>query len=155
VKTRAATRADAGSLTALINAAFAIERSFINRDRTTEAEVLEHLERGQYLITEHDGALAACVFVEVRGERGYFGLLAVHPDHQRGGLGRTLVELAEDHCRAAGCTAMDMQIVDLRVDLPDYYRALGYAEIGTAPWPSEADADLKQPASFLRMSKPL
>ena len=155
METRFASRADAGRLAALINAAFSIERFFIDRDRTSEADVLEQLDRGRYILLEQDGALAACIYVEVRGQRGYFGLLSVHPDRQRAGLGRRLIEQAEAHCRAAGCTAMDLQIVDLRVELPAYYRSLGYTEIGTAPLPDEMLADLKQPATFVRMSKPL
>jgi predicted N-acetyltransferase YhbS len=93
------------------------------------------------------------VYVEPRGESGYLGLLSVDPARQARGLGRSLVAAAEDHCRGAGCRRMEMLIVNLRTELPPYYRRLGYAESGTAPFPDNGRA--KQPCHFIRMSKPL
>lgn len=155
VRVRPATPAEAGRVAELINSAFAIERFFVDGDRIGEAEVRDMLGRGSFLVAEAEGALVGCVYVEVRGERGYFGLLAVQPGRQRGGLGRHLVALAEKHCRDAGCSVMDMQFVNLRTELPAYYGAMGYAESGTAPWPPESVSRLHQPAWFVRMSKPL
>jgi hypothetical protein len=48
---------------------------------------------------------------------------------------------------------MEMLIVNLRTELPPFYRRLGYAESGTAPFPDNGRA--KQPCHFIRMSKPL
>ncbi len=146
---------DAGPVAELVNAAFTVEEFFIHGGRTTEAEVQGTLHRGGYIVADDGGVLIGCVYVEVRGPRGYFGLLAVRPGRQRGGLGRRLVALAEQHCRDAGCAFMDLQIVNLRGDLPAYYQALGYAETETLPWPPEFAAKLKQPACFVRMSKSL
>ena len=75
--------------------------------------------------------LAAAVYVEVRGARGYFGMLAISPLHQGKGLGRTMVEAAEDHCRKQGCTVMDITVLSLRPELPPFYSKLGYVETGT------------------------
>jgi len=91
--------------------------------------------------------------VEVRGERGYFGLLAVDPALQRSGLGSRLVAAAEEYCRAAGCQFMDLTIVNLRTELPGFYHRLGYVESGTLHFPSEQEAN--QPCHLVRMSKPL
>ena len=67
----------------LVNAAFRPERFFIEADRTNPEKVRALLEKGKFLLAEDAGALVACVYVEVRGERGYFGLLAVDPARQR------------------------------------------------------------------------
>jgi GNAT superfamily N-acetyltransferase len=91
--------------------------------------------------------------VELRDERGYFGLLAVDPELQRSGLGSRLVAAAEEYCRAAGCHFMDLTIVNLRTELPPFYQRLGYVESGTLPFPSEQDAN--QPCHLVRMSKAL
>jgi len=89
----------------------------------------------------------------VRGERGYFGLLAVDPARQKAGLGRRLVEAAESHCRAAGCRAMDMRMVSVRSELPAFYARLGYTVVGTTPFPTEVTT--KRPVHFVTMSKAL
>ena len=91
--------------------------------------------------------------VEVRGDRGYFGLLSVDPAHQGQGLGRVLVEAAEARCRAAGCRALDIDVVNLRTELPPFYAKFGFRPTGTTPFP--APSKLKQPVHLVVMSKPL
>src|SRR5579862_4514705 len=153
VKTRLATEADADAISALVNAAFKVERFFIDRDRIDPGKVREMLRTGKYLLAEDNGALIACVYVELRGRRAYFGLLGVDPSRQAQGLGRKMVEEAEDYARAAGCEFMDLRIVNLRAELPPFYRRLGYVETGTEAF--AADAKPSQPCHFIRMSKPL
>jgi len=153
LKTRFATDADAEALSALVNAAFKVERFFIDRDRIDPGKVREMLRNGKYLLAEDNGTLMACVYVELRGQRAYFGLLGVDPSRQGQGLGRKMVEEAEDYARAAGCEFMDLRIVNLRTELPPFYRRLGYVETGTEPF--AADAEPSQPCHFIRMSKPL
>ncbi|HUO60248.1 MAG TPA: GNAT family N-acetyltransferase, partial [Candidatus Acidoferrales bacterium] len=63
--------------------------------------------------------------------RGYFGMLAVDPSRQGTGLGRKMVDAAEDHCRRVGCTHVDINVLSLRTELPPFYRKLGYTETGT------------------------
>jgi predicted N-acetyltransferase YhbS len=144
---------DAEAIAALVNAAFKVERFFIDGDRINPARVREMLRTGKFLLGEEGGALVACVYVEIRGERGYFGLLAVEPARQGAGLGRKMVAEAENYARAAGCAFMDLLIVNLRAELPPFYRRLGYIETGTEPF--AADAKPLQPCHFVKMSKPL
>src|SRR5262245_19988022 len=118
---RKAEATDAEQIAALVNAAFRVERFFIEGDRTNPAQVSTLLETGDFLLAEADGSLIACVYVELRGESGYFGLLAVDPTRQGQGLGGRLVAAAEEHCRAAGCRVMELQIVNLRAELPAFY----------------------------------
>ncbi len=100
-----------------------------------------------------DGVLAGCVYAELRGERGYFGLLAVDPQRQRSGIGASLVAAAEQHCRSAGCQFMDLTFVNMRQELPGYYQRFGYIESGILPFPAEQIA--KIPVHLVRMSKAL
>ena len=150
---RTARPADVGAVTAIINAAYQVERFFVDGDRTSEDEVRRYMAKGAFLVAEEDGRPAGCVYIEQRGDRGYFGLLAVDPAQHGKGLGRTLVEAAEERLRRAGCIAMDISVVDLRTELPPFYRRLGYVETGTAPFPDPEKAT--RPCHFILMSKPL
>ena len=153
VRVRDAIAADAEAIARLVNRAFLVERFFVDGDRTSTGEVLRLLERGTFLLAEAEGRLVACVYVESRGERGYFGMLSVDPSHQGQGLGRRLVELAEDRCRREGCRVLEIHVVDLRRELPPLYRRLGYVEVGTEPFPDAERAKLA--ARFIVMTKPL
>lgn len=150
---RRATEADAEALTRLINRAFEVERFFLDCDRLDLPEVRNRLSKGCFLVEEREGALAACVYIELRGERAYFGLLSVEPAQQRAGLGRCLIHAAEEFARQAGCRVMDILVVNLREELPPLYRRLGYVEAGTAPFPEHVTTKL--PCHFLMMSKNL
>jgi ribosomal protein S18 acetylase RimI-like enzyme len=154
IKTRAAEPTDAENISHLVNAAFRTERFFIDADRTNPDKVRELLQKGNFLLAEDAGALVVCVYVEVRGDRGYFVLLAVDPTRQRAGMGSRLIDAAEEYCRAAGCRFMDLTIVNLRVELPGYYRSQGYVENGTLPFPSDQYPP-KMPCHLVKMFKPL
>jgi predicted N-acetyltransferase YhbS len=153
MKTRVAIRADVDSIVRVINAAFRVERFFIDRDRTDADKIRALLKTGVFLVAEDARRMIACVYLELRGERAYFGLLAVDPSCQKRGVGKDMVAVVEDYARAAGCRFMDMRIVDLRAELPPFYRRLGYVETGTEPF--KADSEPKIPAHFINMSKPL
>src|SRR5437773_12057455 len=125
---RTATPADAESIARLINAAFRPERFYIDSDRINPEKVSALLAKGKFLLLFDDAVLVACVYTELRGERGYFGLLSVDPSRQRGGIGGRLIDAAEQECRSAGCRFMDLTLVNLRMELPPYYRRFGYVE---------------------------
>jgi N-acetylglutamate synthase-like GNAT family acetyltransferase len=154
IATRTAEPADAENIARLVNAAFRPERFFSDADRTNPGKVRELLQKGNFLLAEQAGGLIACVYVELRGERGYFGLLAVDPTRQQTGMGSRLVEAAENYCRAAGCLFMDLTTVNLRKELPGYYRRRGYVESGTLPFPDDQHPP-KMPCHLVKMSKPL
>src|SRR6185369_15142272 len=99
---RTAGPADARAVTALINAAYEVERFFVDGDRTSEAEVRQYMAKGTFLVADQDGAPIGCVYTEQRGDRGYFGLLAVDPGQHGKGVGRTLIAAAEDASGARG-----------------------------------------------------
>src|SRR5579863_126994 len=130
-RTRIASGEDVSRMIPVVNAAFAVE-TFLDGSRTDDDHIAEMMETGEFLLAEDSaGRILACVYVENRGERGYFGMLAVDPSAQGRGLGRDMVEAAENHCRRQGCGFMDITVLSLRVDLPPFYRKLGYVETAT------------------------
>ncbi len=128
---RLAAPADRAALIPLINAAFAIE-TFLEGKRTDEPRLAAMMEKGSILLAEGgSGQFLGCVYTELRGDRGYLGMLAVDPVHQGTGLARRLAAAAEDRFRALGCVAVDISVLNLRPELPRIYRRYGYVETGT------------------------
>ena len=128
---RLATDADRARLIPLINSAFSIE-TFLDGTRTDEDSLAAMMREGNLLAAEDsDGRLIGCVYTEVRGERGYMGMLTVDPARQRAGLGTRIMKAAEEHLRSYGCVAVDIIVLSLRPELPPIYRRQGYVETGT------------------------
>jgi GNAT superfamily N-acetyltransferase len=150
---RVAAVTEAEAIVRLINDAFRIEEFFVYGDRINLEQVLSFFGTGEFLLTGRVGAPDGCVYMEQRGERGYLGLLSIDPSLQRTGLGSRLVAAAEEWARERGCRFVDLRIVNLREELPAFYRRLGYVEDGTEPFPAEAPTKL--PCHFVKMSKRL
>jgi ribosomal protein S18 acetylase RimI-like enzyme len=151
VRIRPAQETDVESLAGLINSAFRVELPFLEGHRTNPDGVRAYMEKGKFLLAEDSASLTGCVYVELRGDRGYLGLLGVEPARQGTGLGRKLMDAAETYFRQAGCVAVDLRVISPRTPLPAFYRHLGYVETGTAPF--APDAPVKVPCHYILMSK--
>src|SRR5579872_1699615 len=117
---------DLEELVRVINLAFQVEKFFIGGDRINAAGVHDFMAKGEFLLAE-----GGCVYIEPRGPRCYLGLLSVDPAMQGTGLGRRLMLAAENRARELGCEAMDLRVVNLREELPAFYRHMGYVDNGT------------------------
>src|SRR5579872_1513628 len=82
---REAGSGDIGELIRVINAAFSVEKFFIERDRIDAQEVMDYMSKGRFLLAEDAAGVAACIYLELRGDHGYFGLLSVDPTRQKTG----------------------------------------------------------------------
>ena len=160
MRPRRATPTDVAELVRVINLAYQVEVTMFHGERTSETEVLDRVggPNAAFLVVDAPTAsderrLAAAVYVETRDERGYFGMLSVDPAHQGRGLGRALVRAAEVYCREAGCRVLDIDVVDLRLELPAFYMALGFRATGQTAFPDPTR--MKQPVQLIRMEKPL
>ena len=131
VRIRIATPADVSAIVVVTNSAFAIE-TFIDGPRADEEHLTTQMQNGSFLVAQDPaGHVLASIYIELRGKRGYFGMLAVDPSHQSQGLGLAMVQAAEDHCRKQRCTAVDIAVLSLRPELLPFYRKLGYIEMAT------------------------
>ena len=156
MNTRLAVPGDAETLAALISLAYRVEDFFKIGDRTDAAEVRDKMKTGAFILLLDDAdrdRIAGSVYVTIHGDVGYFGMLSIDPARQGRGLGSALIAEAEDHCRRAGCTTMELEVVNLRTELPPYYRRFGYTESGTRPFTENERTS--QPCHFIVMSKPL
>jgi len=127
---RPSTSSDDTAIISIANAAFAIE-TFMDGTRTDTDRLADMKKQGEVLVAEANGNVIACIYVELHGSRGYFGMLSVSPQSQGTGAGRAMVEAAENYCRERGCTDMDIDVLNMRPELFPYYRKLGYFETGT------------------------
>lgn len=150
---RVAAVGDASTLTRLLNAAFVVEQIAMEGDRIDAAGVQQYMRTGEFLLLEQSHSALGCVYVEKRGAHSYLGLLAVDPPQQGRGLGRQLVQAAEQHARGQGCQMMDLRIISAREELLPFYQRLGYVVTHTSPMP--AGAPLKIPCHFIHLSKEL
>jgi predicted N-acetyltransferase YhbS len=106
-----------------------------------------------FLIAENSGQAVACVLVKTKGATGYFGMLSVDPEQQGTGLGRVLIDASEAHLRQLGCRQIEIEVVNLREDLPPLYEKFGYRKTEERPFNTPERAS--QPCHFVVMTKML
>jgi ribosomal protein S18 acetylase RimI-like enzyme len=139
----------------IVTAAFSME-DFLDGTRTDEERMSEMTNRGAFLVAETSNErLVASVDTEMRGERAYFGMLAVDPSQQGSGPGRKMIDAAEDYCRKQGAKFMDIAVLNLRTELPPLFRKFGYIETGTEEFRPSRPLKPGIECYAITMSKPL
>ncbi|MER7186769.1 N-acetyltransferase [Streptomyces hyaluromycini] len=145
---RDATGADVDVLVALVESAYrgddsrvgwTTEADILEGQRTDPEGVLEVIKApdGKLLVVERDAAVVACCQLEHRGDHAYFGMFAVSPALQGGGLGKVVIAEAERQAREDwGVTEMRMTVISVRDDLIAWYERRGYRRTGRmTPFP--------------------
>jgi GNAT superfamily N-acetyltransferase len=81
--------------------------------------------------------IVACCQLERHGPAGYFGMFAVRPTEQAGGLGSAVLAEAERYAGDTwGARRMEMYVIAQRAELIAWYARRGYAATGeTKPFP--------------------
>ena len=131
---RYATTADAPAIVTLVNDAFEVEADVLTGNRIALPDVMDRLERGSFLVCDADGALAGCVYVELRGDTGYLGLVSVASARQSLGLGRDLMAAAEGWLHEAGCSVCQLWVLNSRPELLAWYGRRGYRVVRKEPF---------------------
>jgi GNAT superfamily N-acetyltransferase len=135
IKIQPATEGNLAEIVLLVNDAFRVEANIRAGDRTSTEEIAQLMHTGQFLLGINDQGVIGAVFVGVGGSTGYLGMLAVRPGLQRLGVGRMLIESAEDYCRSFGCKRMTLSTGDVRQELLVRYGKLGYKITNIEPVP--------------------
>jgi|SRR5579863_5464309 len=131
VTIRLATRADFPAIIPVVNLAYEIE-TFIIGPRVNPEAIEEMSQKGDFLVAQDpSGKIIASVYVETKADPAYFGVLAVDPAWQGKNLGRRMIEAAENYARTKDRKIMTLTVVNLRTELPPFYRKFGYIETGT------------------------
>lgn len=79
-----------------------------------------------FLVGLIQGVVVATAMAGYEGHRGWINYLAVSPDCQRQGLGRAIMEAAEQRLRAIGCPKINLQVRTGNQQVIDFYRQLGF-----------------------------
>ena len=144
--------AQAGDVPAVVDLVQSAYRGEVSRlGWTTEADLLDGqrtdpeqvaakmAKRESMIILAEDGTgIAGCCHVERLPQgQAYFGMFSVRPRQQGQGLGRAILEKAEQMARENwGSTAMVMSVIAQRHELIAWYERRGYQRTGgTEPFP--------------------
>ncbi|RRN54236.1 N-acetyltransferase [Pseudoxanthomonas sp. SGNA-20] len=168
---RHATHADIPAIVELVTSAYRGESS--RKGWTTEADLLDGPRidpdvlatdlarpRSIVLLAERGGALLACAHVAEEDGAGYFGMFAVRPELQGGGLGKAVLAEAERIAREDwDLPVMRMTVIDVRDSLIAYYGRRGYRRTGIhKPFPygdERFGIPLRDDLRFEVLEKPL
>lgn len=161
---------DIPNLEALVNGAYRGESS--KKGWTTEADLLDGIRTNQQVLagmvtrgdsivlkcTNGNNDLVGCVYLQKKEEKVYLGMLTVAPDKQSKGIGKKLLQAAEEYAETQDCTSITITVISLRKELITWYERRGYKATGeTKPFPSN-DPRFglpKQQLEFLVMEKQL
>jgi len=141
---RVAAPADAPLLQPLVQSAYRGDSSRLGW--TTEAELLagERIDvagiaakitapgSAVLMATDADGVLVGCCEVLKRSANvAYFGMFAIDPLRQAGGLGRQVLAYAERYCEEQwGTQKLEMNVIWVRKELISWYQRRGYRVTG-------------------------
>jgi ribosomal protein S18 acetylase RimI-like enzyme len=132
---------DITAIVVLVNSAF---RGDISRQGwTTEADLLDGIRIDEEALKEmldapaavvllyyEENELLGCVYLQKQEENLYLGMLTVNPGLQNKGIGKKLMNAAEDYAISQHCTYVVMNVLDGRYELNDWYIRQGYKITG-------------------------
>ncbi|MBN8779887.1 GNAT family N-acetyltransferase [Thiobacillus sp.] len=138
---RLATESDADDIAALVNRAYrpgasargwTHEAHLVAGDRTTPAQILALLHaRAAILVLCRDDTLVACVHAQGDASIVWLGMLATEPALQSQGLGKRMLQHAEDFAvDRFKATEVRMAVLAARPELIAFYERRGYARTG-------------------------
>jgi ribosomal protein S18 acetylase RimI-like enzyme len=84
------------------------------------------VQQDLFLLAVMDEQIIGTVMVGYEGHRGWINYLAVDPARRLQGIGRALMQAAEERLLALGCPKINLQVRSTNQAVLDFYRALGY-----------------------------
>ena len=164
-----ATIADAAELSALINSAYRGETSkkgwtteadLLEGTRTSEEELISIIASSNHYLLKfiRDEKIIGSVLLIAKKEVLYLGMLTVSPELQNSGIGKQLLQAAEQLAQQLELSRIQMTVIGIRKELLAWYIRNGYEDTGMRePFPfGEGDKALtSEPFDFIVLEKKL
>ncbi len=164
-----ATIADAAELSALINSAYRGETSkkgwtteadLLEGTRTSEEELISIIASSNHYLLKfiRDEKIIGSVLLIAKKEVLYLGMLTVSPELQNSGIGKQLLQAAEQLAQQLELSRIQMTVIGIRKELLAWYMRNGYEDTGVRePFPfGEGDKALtSEPLDFIVLEKKL
>ncbi len=138
------------------------EAHLVAGDRITVDALRQDLAQSpQASLLVHRGAGGeprACVWVEPEDDDGgwYFGMLAIDPAAQAGGIGKRMLDAIDDHVRANGGRRLRITVINVREELIAWYERRGFVRTGAVePLPDGIGQPLREGLGFVILAKDL
>ena len=135
---RIATVTDVPELASLINGAYrprgsvagwTHEADLIDGERINHQQLTDLLQqdRATVLLGLHKGEIVACVNINEEAGTTYLAMLTVKPSFQNFGLGKEMLQLAEEYAENQyECSLFNLFVISQRKELYDFYLRRGY-----------------------------
>lgn len=134
-----ANTADALQISELLNLAYrgtngwTTERTLVEGNRCSESDIISDIQspNNYFLVYEIGNNIQACISVHKNENRAYIGSFAVSPELQNSGLGRTVLNLAEQFALTRFQPEhFIMVVLSSRTELIEFYERRGYQRNG-------------------------
>ena len=110
------------------------------RSSPAEIEALIRAKDSRFVTARHGDRLVGCALIQKHGEGAYFGMFAIDPDIQGGGLGKAVVARCEEAVRELwSAKYLRMTVISLRDKLIAWYERRGFIQTGEhEPFPFDS-----------------
>jgi len=112
---------------------------FIGNKRTDEETITKLINKPGAIFlkyTNEEGIIEGCVFLHKKESRLYLGMFSVSPSVQGKGIGKRLLNAADDYAKEEHCSLIYMTVITIREDLIAWYEKNGYQRTGKVlPFP--------------------
>lgn len=160
-----ATLEDVPALEKLINSAYrgetsklgwTTEANLLQDKRITADELYETINKNTILKYTDNNTIIGCVLLADKGNKLYLGMLTVSPELQNSGIGKKLLQKAEEHALSLNLPKIAMTVISIREELIAWYNRHGFIDTGVRePFPlNGTDAIISQlPLEFIVLEK--
>jgi ribosomal protein S18 acetylase RimI-like enzyme len=161
-----ATLEDVPALEKLINSAYrgetsklgwTTEANLLQDKRITADELYETINNKENTILKYtdNNTIIGCVLLADKGNKLYLGMLTVSPELQNNGIGKKLLQKAEEHALSLNLPKIVMTVISIREELIAWYNRHGFMDTGVRePFPlNGTDAVISEPLEFIVLEK--
>jgi ribosomal protein S18 acetylase RimI-like enzyme len=161
-----ATLEDVIALEKLINSAYrgetskqgwTTEANLLQDQRITADELYETINNKENTILKfiESDTIIGCVLLADKGNKLYLGMLTVSPELQNSGIGKKLLQKAEEHALSLNLPKIVMTVISIREELIAWYNRHGFMDTGVRePFPlNGTDAVISEPLEFIVLEK--